>query len=69
MDGAAGQRLRDRELQHRNQRRGDRRGLRRREGDRRRPRERLGLLEAVHAPLDLYRELRLGAAAGPGHQV
>ena len=44
--------LRDRERQHRPERRRDRRGVRRREGDRRRTRVGIRRLEGLHAPPD-----------------
>src|SRR5439155_4733928 len=46
----------------------DRRRLRRRKGDRRRPRERLGCVEGLHAPRHQHRQSlgRDGAGAGGG---
>ena len=64
---AAGLGLRDRERQHRPERRRDRRRVRRREGDRRRPRVRLGRLAGVHAPPDRDGELHERAPARAGH--
>ncbi len=61
--------LRHRQRQHRPLGRRDRRGLRRREGDRRRPRGRLRQLEGLHAPRHQHRELRQDPAAGPGCRV
>ena len=49
--------------------RGDRRRLRRREADRRRPRVRLRRLEGLHAPRHQHHQLLERAAARPGHQV
>ena len=66
---AAGSRLRHRERQHRPVRRRDRRRVRRREGDGRRPRVRLGRLEGVHAPADRHDQLLARAAARAGHEV
>ena len=62
-------RLRDRQRQHRPLRRRDRRSFRRREGDRRRPRERLRRLESLHAPTDEHGELFGQAAARAGGAV
>lgn len=39
------------------------------EGDRRRPRVRLGRVEGLHAPTDEYDQLVQRAAAGAGHRV
>ena len=66
-----GQRLRlwHRQRQHRDVRCRDRRRLRRREGDRRRPGVRLGLLEGVHAPGDPDRQLLRRAPTGPGRDL
>ena len=50
-------------------RRGDRRRVRRREGNRRRPRIGLGCVEGLHAPPDQHDQLLRRAAAGAGHQV
>ncbi|KDD50881.1 aldehyde dehydrogenase (NAD) family protein [Bordetella bronchiseptica OSU553] len=61
--------LRHRQRQHRAFGRGDRRGIRRREGDRRRARGRLRQLEGVHAPHHQYGELWQCAAAGAGREV
>ena len=55
--------------QHRHQRGGNRRGVRRRERDRRRPRVRLGRLEGLHATADQHRQLFPRAAAGTGHHL
>ena len=49
--------LRHRQRQHRHQRRRDRRRIRWREGDRRRPRVRLGRVEGLHAASDQHGEL------------
>ena len=65
----AGQRLRHRQRQHRHLGRGDRRRVRRREGNRRRPRIGLRCLEGVHAPADQHDQLEPRAAARAGHQV
>ena len=62
-------RLRHRQRQHRNLGGRDRRRLRRREGDRRRPRVGLRRLEGVHAPPDQHRELVLVTAACARHTV
>jgi aldehyde dehydrogenase (NAD+) len=62
-------RLRHRECQHRPVRRRDRRCLRWREGHRRRPRERIGRLEGLHAPPDQHHQLFARTAACAGHQV
>ena len=61
--------LRDRQRQHRHLGRGDRRGVRRREADRRRPRVRVGLVEGLHAPGHQHRQLLLGATAGTGRAL
>ena len=50
-------------------RRRDRRCVRRPEGDRRRPRVRLGLVEGLHAPRDEHGQLQRRAAAGPGRRL
>jgi ornithine carbamoyltransferase len=50
VDVMNGQRLRYRQREHWHQRRGDRRCIWRRKGNRRRPRSRLRLLEVVYAP-------------------
>jgi aldehyde dehydrogenase (NAD+) len=62
-------RLRHRQRQHRHLGCGDRRGVRRRKGNRRRARIRLRQLESVHAPADEYDQLFYPASAGAGHQV
>jgi aldehyde dehydrogenase (NAD+) len=62
------QRLRHRQRQHRHQRRRDRRRLRRRKANGRRPRERFGRVEGVHAPRDEHDQLFEGASARPGHR-
>ena len=49
--------LRDRQRQHRHLGRRDRRGVRRGEGDRRRPRVGVGRLEGLHAPRDQHGQL------------
>jgi aldehyde dehydrogenase (NAD+) len=64
-----GIRLRHRQRQHRPLGRGDRRGLRRREGNRRRPRGGLGFLEDLYAPRHQHGELRPHPAPGPGCRV
>ena len=56
-------RLRHRQRQYRPLGRGNRRRVRRREGDRRRPRERLRRLEGLYAPADEHGELFGQAAA------
>ena len=61
--------LRDRERQHRPERRRDRRRLRRREGDRWRARVGLRRLEGVYAPANRHRQLHQRAAAGTGHRL
>ena len=66
---ACRQRLRHRQRQHRHQRSGDRRRLRRREGHRRRTRVWQRFVEDLHAPPDLYTELVDGVAARSGHRV
>ena len=48
---------------------GDRRRVRRREGNRRRPRVRLRCMEGLHAPPDQHHQLLRCAAVGAGHQV
>ena len=65
----AGLRLRHRQRQHRHQRRGDRRRVRRREGNRRRPRIGLRRLEGLHAPRDEHDQLLRRTAAGAGDSV
>ena len=50
-------------------RRGDRRGLRRREGHRRRSRGRVRRLEGLHAAADLHDQLRQRLAPGAGREV
>ena len=62
-------RLRDRERRHRPERGGDRRCVRRGEGDRRWPRVRLGRVEGVHAPPDRDRELHERPSARAGHEL
>ena len=64
-----GLRLRHRQRQHRHVGCRDRRGLRRREGDRRRPRVRLRRLARLHAPRHQHRELLRGAPARPGRRL
>ncbi len=64
-----GLRLRHRQRQYRPVRRRDRRSLRGREGDRRRPRGRLRFLEGLHAAGDQHHQLRHRAAAGAGSQL
>ena len=61
--------LRHRQRQHRPVGGGDRRRVRRREGDRRRPRVRLGLLEVLHAPGHQHGQLLHRAPARPGRHV
>ncbi len=61
-------RLRHRQRQHRHLGRRDRWCFRWREGDRRRARGRLGLLEGLHAAPDLHHQLVHRAAAGSGSQ-
>ena len=61
--------LRHRQRQHRHQRRGNRRRVWRREGDRRRPRSRLGRLESLHAAPDQHHQLVGRTAAGAGDRV
>ena len=61
--------LRHRQRQYRPLGRRDRRCLRRREGNRRRPRGRLGFLEGLHAPRHQHHQLRQATAAGPGREV
>ena len=56
--------LRHRQCQHRDFGGRDRRRLRRREGDRRRPRKRIGRVEGLYAPRHQHRELFEGPAAG-----
>ena len=58
-----------RQRQHRHLGRGDRWRVRRREGDRRRPRVRLRRLAGVHAPRDQHRQLLRRAAARPGRRL
>jgi aldehyde dehydrogenase (NAD+) len=69
LPGRARLRLRHRQRQHRHLGRRDRRRLRWREGDRRRPRVGLGRLEGLHAPRHQHGELLARAAAGAGRQV
>ena len=66
---ADGLRLRHRQRQHRPLGRRDRRRVRRREGDRRRPRGGLGRLEGLHAPRHQHDQLRHDPAAGAGRDV
>ena len=61
--------LRYRQRQHRHLGRRDRRGVRRREGDRRRPRVRLRRVEGLHAPGHQHGQLLVGTAAGPRRSV
>ena len=61
--------LRHRQRQYRTLGRRDRRRLRRREGDRRRPRGRLGCLEGLYAPGHQHAELRPIAAPGAGRHL
>jgi Aldehyde dehydrogenase family len=63
------QRLRHREYQPGNQRRGDRRRIRRREGDRRRTGIRQRRVEGLYAETDEYHQLVGTVAAGAGDQV
>jgi aldehyde dehydrogenase (NAD+) len=65
----AGQRLRHRQCEQRHQRRGDRWGVRRREGNRRRTRIRQRCVEGLHAAADGDGELVRRAAAGAGYRV
>ena len=65
----SGQRLRDRERQHRHLGRRDRWCVRRREGNRGRPRVGIGLVEGLHAPADEHDQLEHGAAARAGDPV
>ena len=67
--GRVGFGLRHRQRQHRHLRRGDRRRLRRREGNRRWPGIGLGCVEGLYAPPDQHDQLLRRAAAGAGHQV
>ena len=62
-------RLRHRQRQHRHIRRGDRRRVRRREGNRRRPRVGLGRVEGLHAAADEHGQLVDLAAARAGDHV
>ena len=62
-------RLRHRQRQHRHLGRGDRRGVRRREADRRRPGVRVGRLEGLHAQGDQHGQLLVGAPTGPGRAL
>ena len=64
-----GLRLRDCQRQHRHLRRGDWRGLWRRERDRWRTRERLGRLARLHAAADQYDQLWRRATARSGHPL
>ena len=59
--------LRDSQRQYRAVGRGDRRRVRRREGDRRGPRKRLGRLARLHAPVDQHDQLRARPPLGPRH--
>ena len=61
--------LRDRQRQHRAFGRRDRRGIRRRERDRRWPRGRLRFLESLHAPCHQHSELWCRASACPGSHL
>ena len=69
VDRAQRIRLRNRQRQHPDVGGRDRRRVRRREGDRRRPRVGVGRVEAVHAPLHLHHQLLEGTAARSGYQV
>ena len=62
-------RLRHRQRQHRHVGRRDRRGVRRRKADRRRPRVRVGCVEGLHAQGDQHRQLLIRAAAGAGRAL
>ena len=64
-----GLRLRHRQREHRHLGRGDRRRVRRREGDRRRPRVGLRRLEGLHAPADEHHQLGRRGPPGPGGRV
>ena len=66
---ARGLGLRHRQRQHRHVRCRDRRCVRRREGDRGRPRGGIRRLEGLHAAPDLHHQLEPGAAARPRGQV
>ncbi|KGS20662.1 hypothetical protein X941_5758 [Burkholderia pseudomallei MSHR5569] len=61
--------MRDRQREHRHERRGDRRRVRRREGDGRRPRIGLGRVEELHAPRDEHDQLQPRIAARAGREV
>src|SRR5207302_9909930 len=63
------QRLRHRECEHRNQRRGNWRRIRRGKKYRRRPRKRKRLLEKLHATPDEYDQFFERTAAGAGNSV
>lgn len=69
VDRAARLRLRHREREHPDQRRGGGRRVRRREGDGRRPRVRLRRVEGVHAPRHRHHQLLRRHQARAGHQV
>ena len=69
VDRAEGIGLRNRQRQHPDVGGRDRRRVRRREGDGRRPRVRVGCVEAVYAPLHLHHQLLQGVAARAGYQV
>ena len=62
-------RLRHREREHRNVRCGDRRRIRRGEGDWRRTRVGFGFVEGIHAPSHQYRQLLGPASAGSRGRV
>ena len=66
---AARLRLRDRQRQYRSIGCRDRRRVRRREGNRRRARERFGRVARLHAAPDQHDQLRQRATARPGHSL
>ena len=66
---ADGSGLRHREREHRNVRCGDRRRIRRGEGDWRRTRVGFGFVEGIHAPSHQYRQLLGPASAGSRGRV
>jgi len=61
--------MKHRQRQHRSERCGDRRGFRRREGDRRRTRVGLRCMESLYASGHEHGELQSRTAARPGHQL